>query len=296
MGAQDVYNALISAGLSRVQATGVLGNIQSESSFNPEAKGLDSNGKYSYGLVQWNAGSYPGAGSLVTGNPGRDLTAQVNYLLHNTSNIGKGLAGTTAAEVAGNFARYVEICQGCQPGGSSFNQRVAQANSIYQQAVSGNWTAGGSGVDLGSGGGSTDPNAVDVSTLHLGPLDIPLPNLGGVIHIPTPNDIARGLLNGIAGWFGGTDKIKDLLERSGLIVLGAIVILVGLKMFSDQSNTRREVLQLFGVSPKPSGGSHSESTSTVEGEGTASRADSDIVDAEVVEPTAIGGRAAIAAA
>lgn len=228
-GAQALYQALINAGLSSEQAAGVLGNAQSESSFDVEANAMDSNGKRSYGFIQWNAGSYPDAGKLVTGNRANDTGAQVNYLLHNTNNIRLGLQGKTAAEVAGNFARYVEVCQGCQPGGSSYNQRVAQAQKIYQQAQSGNW---GSGPGVTPGG--NDPTSGNAQNTGLSnPLN--------------PTTWLQGLADLL-----GVPSVKDLAVRFGLIVLGGILIIVGVAMIANQNKTA--VMKVVGVSGGSGGG------------------------------------------
>lgn len=210
-GAQALYQELINAGMSSQQAAGVLGNIQSESSFNVEANAMDSNGKRSYGMIQWNAGSYPDAARLVTGNRAADTAAQVQYLLHNTNNINLGLRGATAADVAGNFARYVEVCQGCQPGGASYNQRVAQANAIFQQAQTGNWGSG-AGISGSNSGGTINAQNAGISN--------PL----------SPSSWFQGLADMM-----GAPNLKDLAERAGLILLGGIIIVVGLVMISGQN-------------------------------------------------------------
>lgn len=284
---QTIYQALINAGLSRNQAAGVEGNMISESSLDPEQHPVDSNGYRSYGLIQWNAGSYPGASSLVTGNVSRDLAAQINYLLHDTNNISKGLAGTTATQVAGNFAQYVEVCAGCAPGGASYNKRVAQAQAVYNAAVSGNWPAGGSGVDTSASNVSTSGSNAD---LNLGPLDIPLPNLGGILHLPTPSSIAQGLLGGLASAFGLND-IRDLMERLGLILLGGLVIGVGLFLLKSNSSDGKSGTtnnNFFGAPPSKSSGNTTVSSTVVDRAPAASAAeDSAIIDAEVIEPAAI---------
>ncbi len=151
---QQIYQALAAAGLSQNQAAGVMGNIQNESGFNVESAAMDTNGAVSYGLIQWNAASYPNAPSLVTGNASKDLASQVNFLLHDTSGTGQGLQGSSAAQVAGNWANFVEVCQGCSPGGAQNVQRQQNANTILSQIQSGNWGAGGAGI---TGSGGTNP-------------------------------------------------------------------------------------------------------------------------------------------
>lgn len=139
----QIWQALLSAGASSVQAAGIMGNMIAESSLSPEAVNpADSNGYASYGLCQWNAGSYPNASSLVTGNPAADLAAQVNFLA-TTGGLGAA-SGSTVQETAGNFAATYERCGGCQPGGSQYDQRVSNAEQVAGWASSGNWPAGSS--------------------------------------------------------------------------------------------------------------------------------------------------------
>jgi hypothetical protein len=135
----DIWRALRAAGYSPVQAAGVMGNMQNESRFDPELNWLDTNGYHAYGLISWNAAYYPDAPALVTGDVRGDLARQVQYLLHGTRRIGKGLQGSTAAEVASNWSNYVENCAGCAFGGYQNGQRQADAVVIYQEAISAGW-------------------------------------------------------------------------------------------------------------------------------------------------------------
>lgn len=138
-GSAQVYQALTKAGLLPYQAAGVLGNIANESSFNVEANAMDTNGYRSYGLIQWNAQSYPNASQYVTGNPVKDLKTQTAAIVNLFRQ--HGIGGTTAGAVAGNWASQVEVCKGCQPGGAQFNARVGNAVTIFQQIVSGAFNA-----------------------------------------------------------------------------------------------------------------------------------------------------------
>jgi hypothetical protein len=134
-----IWNALRVAGYSQVQAAGVMGNMQNESAFNVETNWPDTNGYHAYGLISWNAAFYPAAPSLVTGDAWADLSLQVQYLLHHTRRIAKGLRGSTAAEVASNWSDYVEACAGCAFGGSQNSKRQAKGTAIYQEAIAGGW-------------------------------------------------------------------------------------------------------------------------------------------------------------
>src|SRR5262249_418199 len=107
---RQVYNALINAGASTMQAIGIMANVINESSFNPE--GVGDSGT-SFGIVQQHGMQYR---SLVTGNPQKDLQNQVRIIAQQGGF--KAASGKTPSEAAGNFAAKYERCVGCQPGGS----------------------------------------------------------------------------------------------------------------------------------------------------------------------------------
>lgn len=116
-----------------------MGNMILESRLNPESAGMDSNGQMSYGLVQWNAGGYPNAHSLVTGHPMADMVAQIRFLAQ-TGGF-KAAAGSTPAQAAGNFAARYERCASCAPGGQQNTTRQSQAQTVAGWAQQGNWPA-----------------------------------------------------------------------------------------------------------------------------------------------------------
>lgn len=219
---KEVYDALIKAGFNRSQAAGIMGNAQNESAFNPEAVGDQGT---SFGLLQWHLPGYPFARSLVTGNPSHDLTAQIPHVV----DAAKGLNLTgSAGQVAGTWAADFERCVGCQPGGDQYNQRVANASRIYQQAVTGRWPApagggipGGGGGSGGSGGGGSTPAQLD-SFLTGGSGGV-LADAGALLHgTAVLLDRAFGLFApgqgwrivfGTTAWFAGVGSYRAL--RSG---------------------------------------------------------------------------------
>lgn len=143
-----IYDELISAGASTVQAIGIMANMINESGFNPEAVGDQGT---SFGLVQQH-GAY---GHLVTGDPVADMKRQIATV--------KGLGGFQAASgntpqaAAGNFAANYERCVGCQQGGPQWQGRVGNASTVVGWFTSGKWpTSAGSGA---TGGGSGGPAA-----------------------------------------------------------------------------------------------------------------------------------------
>ncbi len=156
---REVYALLIQKGLSTAQAVGVLANMWAESHIDPESDGIDSNGYRSVGLINWNTKGYTNAGQLVTGNPQRDVRAQIDYLFTSTSGLSAGLQGATAADVAGNFADHVEVCQGCATGDTTtpngWGARRGYASMVQGWVNSGRWpkSSGSAGGPAGPGGG-----------------------------------------------------------------------------------------------------------------------------------------------
>lgn len=201
-GPQAIYQALLNAGFSTVQAVGAMANAMNESGLNPETPAGD--GGHSFGLWQFNDNSYPDA-PHPTGNCARDIELAVGYLKTHVS--GSALNGTTGAEVAGNFAANFEKCQGCQPGGAQYASRVANAATVMGWISSGNWptsSTGLSGSSTGgvSGGGTPAPPCA---------VSINLPLTGQVCLLT--KGAARGLLGGALMVAGG------LLVTVGLAVL-----------------------------------------------------------------------------
>ena len=208
---KQVYDALVAAGFSRSQAAGIMGNIQNESGFNPEAVGDQGT---SFGLVQYHVPGYPFAPGLVTGNPARDMANQIKHIVQSAH--GLNLSGS-AGQVAGTWAADLEKCVGCQPGGPQYNQRVANANRIYQQAVSGKWPSsagggisGGKGGGGGAGGGGTGatPAQLDAFLTSTSPSGGVLADAGALLHgTAVLLDRVFGLFAPGQGWrivFGAT--------------------------------------------------------------------------------------------
>lgn len=147
----EVYELLLNAGYSTVQAVGIMANAINESGIDPESVGDSGT---SFGFVQFHEPGYAGAHTLVTGNPQADIRAQITYLAQHTT--ADQVAGATGAEVAGNFASRFEECVGCQPGQSQYNGRVANAARVLGWVSSNAWpqSAGGGGGGAGGGAGA----------------------------------------------------------------------------------------------------------------------------------------------
>jgi hypothetical protein len=174
---QQVYQALIGVGFSTTQAIGIMANAVFESSLNPEAVnpgGLTAGG----GLLQWESTYYPGITSLVTGNCTADLAGQAKYAGMTIPQ--SALAGGTAAAVAGAVAANFEKCSSCQPGGSQYNSRVAQAATVAGWVSSGNWpTSVGSGT-AGAANATLTSASSSPACLLSNPFSTSLPLIGNI--------------------------------------------------------------------------------------------------------------------
>lgn len=229
---QVVYNALLSAGASTIQAIGIMANMINESGFDPEAIG--DNGT-SFGLVQQH-GNY---GYLVTGNNTADMNAQIS-LLKSLGGFAKA-SGTTGAEAAGNFASNYEICVGCQSGGAQFASRTGNAATVEGWINSGKWpTSAGSPSSGGSGG----TQSATLLGFPGGPFD----------PLNWPSEIAGAATQGVLGpaesaLSGIFDKIKvdvwnhvrDWLIRLGLIIFGAFIIYAGINSLTKESASTTDI-------------------------------------------------------
>ncbi len=120
--ADQIYEFCINnLGLNSAAACGVVANIQRESGFRPTASCIDTNGKTSYGICQWNAGRYDNL-RYWCGNNGYDYTTlngQLNFLKYELEHSEKrafskvkSVANTVdGAYTAGYYwAQYFERC------------------------------------------------------------------------------------------------------------------------------------------------------------------------------------------
>lgn len=119
-----VYNFLRNRmGLNIAEACGVLANIQSESSFNPNLSYTEAGGYQSYGICQWNQGRLNSLKSFCANN-GLDyktLEGQLEYLQYEVTynsyehsqfnkTIGKNNDAEGAYRVGYDYAKNVERC------------------------------------------------------------------------------------------------------------------------------------------------------------------------------------------
>lgn len=221
-----VYNALVAAGASTIQAGGIMANIINESGFDPEAVG--DNGT-SFGVVQQH-GAYS---YLVTGNATADLNAQIALLKQNGGFA--AASGSTIAEAAGNFAANYEKCVGCQSGGAQYTSRVGNAATVQGWINSGNWPQ--------SAGSSTSGAPANATLLGFpgGPFD-PL-NWPSEIAGAASQGILGGAEKALGGIFGKFKAdiwhyLRDWLIRLGLILFGAFIIYAGINgMMKESAST-----------------------------------------------------------
>ena len=209
-GPQFIYETMVNAQMSSIQAIGALANAMAESSLNPEAKVLDTNGYWSYGLWQFNTDTYPDAAGLVTGNCQFDIVQQVGYL--QTHIAGSALEGATAEQVAGNFASGFENCQTCQPGGTSYAQRVANAATVSGWVATGGWpdTGAQAAAQSSKSGGASSTG----SCLWTWPsIDLGITSVGGGC-VLTKSE-GRAFIGGLLLVAGG------LLALPGVLLLAA---------------------------------------------------------------------------
>jgi Phage tail lysozyme len=216
---REIYQLLINAGASTIQAIGIMANMVYESNLNPESGGTDTNGYWAGGLISWNGVAYPNNRSLVTGNPQADVRAQVKYLFTSTNNIKQGLQGSTAQQVAENFARYVETCSTCQPGGQQYQARGAEAATVAGWVKSGNWPSSPGNPSLGAGapsGGTTTATTTGAAT-----------GAGSACLVSAPS-LSLPIVGKVAG--GGcvfTKSNARAFLAAGLMVSGAVILGVG---------------------------------------------------------------------
>lgn len=108
-------------GLNTAGASGVVANIQRESGFRPTASCIDTNGKTSYGICQWNAGRYDNLKNWCNSNGYNysTLEGQLNFLKYELQNSEKrafskikSVANSAdGAYTAGYYwAQYFERC------------------------------------------------------------------------------------------------------------------------------------------------------------------------------------------
>lgn len=131
---KTIGSYLAGHGFTKYAAAGVAGNINAESSGDPEA--LEIGGGGGGGLIQWTP--YPV--SYITGNPSKDLMTQLAAIL----TFGGGPAmvnkGTSPSNAAMIYQDYYERPANLS---ASLPQRMASANAVYKAMGWGSLDQGG---------------------------------------------------------------------------------------------------------------------------------------------------------
>lgn len=109
-------------GLSKEATAGIMGNIMRESAFNPTEGFPDVNGYTSYGLIQWNAGSYDVSkvGSTVESQMNALFDTSFTRSMNDYLNFIKNNPTADAWTTAYNFAKEVEKCSFCTKGEDAY--------------------------------------------------------------------------------------------------------------------------------------------------------------------------------
>ena len=126
-------------GLTKEQTAGIMGNIQQESGYNPNALNkADLNGYPSVGLIQWNGQFTPKGGSkdvnAVYKTIGTSVKDQMNYLVTMSTYkkfIGLANPKSSVEEAAYQFANIVEVCDKCNKGFDIYKQSYQYVRTKY---------------------------------------------------------------------------------------------------------------------------------------------------------------------
>lgn len=149
--AETIYNFLRSHGYSHNAAAGILGNIEQESTGNPEAGGPGN-----AGIIQWTPASKARPFQPIqTGNPARDLQTQLKDMLTYNNNQGSlALQQLNAARSPSEAAViYQNLFERPAPATENQANRIASAEAVARAAQTGNWKSTTTGSTGGGGGG-----------------------------------------------------------------------------------------------------------------------------------------------
>ena len=247
--AQVIWDDLIAAGASPLQAAGIEGNIAQESGGNPESQVPDPTGTdpsaWSHGLVMWNdagagAGISGGAngknagswGQYITGNPTADIGAQIDYLVQHGALA--DATGTTPQDVALHFEQAFERAA---PQYANLPNREDSAAMVANAAATGVWptTTSAAGTATGVWPATTSATGTAQTTGILS-------NAVGSIWSPPSGLITRALLVivGLALLIVGVNALTKTNQGPTDILLQAP---------STVADTTRKAYRKGGTSP-----------------------------------------------
>jgi hypothetical protein len=128
--AKQLYDYFVEKGFSPAQASGILGNIQTESSFKTNAY---NSGEGAIGLCQWEGGRRTELESFAKseGKPVTDWHVQADFIMHELNGSEKGaMAAIKAADTPQQAALAF---QSKYERSASLGDRASNAGNIYQQ-------------------------------------------------------------------------------------------------------------------------------------------------------------------
>lgn len=142
--ASIIYSYMAGKGLSDYAIAGILGNIQSESGFDPQAYNPNDNGSPSYGLCQWHAGRYTNLKNFagVYGEPPSiDMNTQLDFLWNelqtsHSSTLSGLQSATSAAEASWVWGNKFEVFAGYDNyNGTAHTTRRNQSETWYNKII-----------------------------------------------------------------------------------------------------------------------------------------------------------------
>lgn len=128
--AKQLYDYFVEHGFSPAQASGILGNIQTESSFKTSAYNA---GEGAIGLCQWEGGRRTDLENFARseGKPVTDWHVQADFIMHELN--GKEHGAMAAIKAANTPQEAAMAFQSKYERSASLGDRAANAGNIYQQ-------------------------------------------------------------------------------------------------------------------------------------------------------------------
>lgn len=201
-----IWNFLTSRGFSQNATAGIMGNLQEESGFNPNA--LNSIG--AYGIAQWLGGRKTALQhyAYAHGSPPSSLNTQLNYLVGELSSGRYGsiatLNGLAPAQAASYFERNFEKAG----AGAHMATRQADAVSIFHH-FHGHASTGSGLLNVSASVGSSQTNGPSAYSKS-----------GNII-----SEINRSLQ--ITN-FDVFHPVNSITQDAGAILLRTVLVVVGL--------------------------------------------------------------------
>jgi hypothetical protein len=126
--AKDIYDYFVDKGFSPAQASGILGNIQTESSFKTNAYNA---GEGAIGICQWEGGRRTALEAFAKGEgkPVTDLHVQLDFIMHEFQGSEKG--AYAAVKAADSPEAAAQAFQSKYERSASLGDRAANARNIY---------------------------------------------------------------------------------------------------------------------------------------------------------------------